>query len=92
MLLYIAFLGREELDCVQEKVKGSNLMIKKKCFPVLCIVANGTRYYKVLLVLSVGFGKRGDILMDSRSFITGQDSPFEIDLNLQASTSHNCLA
>lgn len=59
---------------------------------MLCIVAYGTRCYKMLLVLSVGFRKIGDILMDNRSFITGQDSPFEIDLNLQASTSYNCLA
>lgn len=39
-----------------------------------------------------GIQEKGDVLMDSRSFITGQDSPFERNLNLQASASHNHLA
>lgn len=43
-------------------------------------------------MLGEGFEGGGGILMDNRSFITGQDGPFEIDLNLQASTSHGCLA
>lgn len=56
------------------------------------IVTYGTHCYQVLLMLGEGFERGGGILMDYRSLVTGWDSPFEIDLNLQASTSHGCLA
>lgn len=43
-------------------------------------------------MLGEGFEGGGGILMDYRSLVTGRDCPFEIDLNLQASTSHGSLA